>query len=350
MRARLFGHLPDGRPVHEFTLAAEQGLSLSAISYGGIVTRLTLPDADGQPVNVVLGFAGLDDYVQRNPHFGTIVGRYGNRIAGASFELDGQQHLLSANDGPNCLHGGAAGFGHQLWQVEPEGDDVLCLRLDSPHGDQGFPGRLQVTVRYRLVDALSWQIEYEAQTDRPTVLNLTHHNYFNLAGQGSALAHELQIPAQRYCEVDAHLIPRALAPVAGTPFDFRQPQVIAARLRQGHAQLGLAKGYDHNWLLDSPPDASGLRLAARLRDPGSGRVMDVLSTEPALQFYSGNFLDGSLLGSGGAYYRQGDGLCLETQHSPDSPHHDHSPDWPSTVLRPGQTYRSRTLHRFIIER
>ncbi|MFG6469301.1 aldose epimerase family protein [Roseateles sp. BYS87W] len=352
MERRDYGSLPDGRVVHEYTLTNGLGLTLTALTLGGIVTGLWVPDAQGVAANVVLGFDNLDDYAHRNPSFGIIVGRYGNRIAGASFTLDGETHTLARNDGPNCLHGGTEGFGHRLWQAEPAqprpGEaEALRLTLTSPHGDQGFPGALQVTVRYALsATENTWRIDYEATTDRATVVNLTHHSYFNLAGDGSALGHELTLPASRYSEVDAHLIPQRHAPVSGTPFDFRVPTAIAARIRQGHPQLLRGQGYDHNWLLDGAPEADGLRPAATLRDPASGRCMDVRTTEPALQFYSGNFLNGTLAGPGGRIYRQGDGLCLETQHNPDSPHHEASADWPSTVLRPGEVWRSTTIHRF----
>lgn len=347
-----YGRLPDGRVVHEYTLSNGRGLTLTAITLGGIVTGLWVPDARGQSTNVVLGFDNLDDYVHRNPSFGIIVGRYGNRIAGASFTLAGQTHTLSRNDGSNCLHGGTEGFGHRLWAAAPDeprdGEAAaLELRYTSPHGEMGFPGEMQVRVRYALsATENAWRIDYTATTDRATVVNLTHHDYFNLAGDGSVLDHALTLAASRYSEVDRHLIPQRHAPVAGTPFDFRTPTRIGARIRQAHPQLQLAKGYDHNWLLDGPADAGGLRLAARLHDPASGRCMDVLTTEPAVQFYSGNFLDGSLAGPGGRLYRQGDGLCLETQHNPDSPHHEASADWPSTVLQPGTVWRSTTIHRF----
>jgi len=352
MQRRDYGHLPDGRVVHEYTLGNGLGLTLTAITLGGIVTGLWTPDARGQSGNVVLGFDNLDDYVHRNPAFGIIVGRYGNRIAGASFELDGCTHTLSRNDGPNCLHGGTEGFGHRLWQAEPAeprtGEaDALVFSYTSPHGEQGFPGELKVSVRYALsATENAWRIDYEATTDRATVVNLTHHDYFNLAGQGSVLRHRLTLPASRYSEVDEHLIPQRHASVEGTPFDFREATPIVARIRNAHPQLLRAKGYDHNFLLDGEPDADGLRPAATLEDPQSGRRMQVLTTEPALQFYSGNFLDGSLAGPGGRIYRQGDGLCLETQHNPDSPHHEASADWPSTVLRPGVVWRSTTIHRF----
>jgi len=345
IQRRVYGQLPDGRPVHEFTMDNGRGLRLSAITLGGIVTRLEVPDARGELANVVLGLPTLGDYLLRNPHFGVIVGRYGNRIAEAAFRLDGERHGLVANDGSNCLHGGARGFGTQLWRAEPESDGCLRLELDSPAGDQGFPGRLRAVVRYRIDEDMGWAVEYEATTDAPTVVNLTHHDYFNLAGRGSVLGHELQIAGSRYCEVNDALIPTAMATVVDTPFDFREPRVIESRLRQGHPQLQRGKGYDHHWVLDAPFDGQ-LHLAARLRDPLSGRSMEVLTTEPGVQFYSGNFLDGSLLGSDGAFYRQGDGLCLETQHAPDSPNRPISSDWPSTVLRPGEVYRSVTVHRF----
>ncbi len=352
IECRDYGHLPDGRVVHEYTLSNGLGLKLTAITLGGIVTGLWLPDAQGRSGNVVLGFDNLDDYVHRNPSFGIIVGRYGNRIAGASFALDGETHALARNDGPNCLHGGTEGFGHRLWAAEPDtprpGEaQALRFSLTSPHGDQGFPGEMSVRVRYSVsATDNGWRVDYEATTDRATVVNLTHHDYFNLAGAGSVLDHHLTLPASRYSEVDEHLIPLRHAAVDGTPFDFRRPTPIAARIRQAHPQLLLAKGYDHNWLLDSELNADGLRPAATLEDPHSGRRMDVLTSEPAIQFYSGNFLDGSLAGPDGRIYRQGDGLCLETQHNPDSPHHEASADWPSTVLRPGEVFRSTTIHRF----
>jgi aldose 1-epimerase len=352
LHRRDYGRLPDGRMVHEYTLDNGLGLKLTAITLGGIVTGLWVPDAQGRSGNVVLGFDKLDDYVHRNPFFGAIIGRYGNRIAGASFELDGEVHTLGRNNGLNCLHGGAEGFGNRLWQAAPAESRTgeaaaLLLSYTSPDGEQGFPGELKVGVRYALSATDNrWRIDYEATTDRATVVNLTHHGYFNLAGHGSALRHRLTIAASRYSEVDEHLIPLRHAPVEGTPFDFREATPIVARIREAHSQLLRAKGYDHNWLLDGPLDADGLRLAATLEDPDSGRRMDVLTSEPAMQFYSGNFLDGSLAGPDGRIYRQGDGLCLETQHNPDSPHHPASEDWPSTVLRPGQVWRSTTVHRF----
>ncbi|MDT7838584.1 aldose epimerase family protein [Aquabacterium sp. OR-4] len=347
---RPFGAMPDGQPVHEYTLVNGSGLSLNVLTLGGIVSRLDLSDATGHSTNVVLGFDHLDDYLHRNPFFGVIVGRYANRIAQGRFEIDGQVHQLACNQGANCLHGGAMGFGTRLWQAEPAvpaPDEAVALVLKriSEDGEEGFPGRLHITVRYSLGLERRWRIEYEARCDRPTVVNLTHHSYFNLAGQGSALGHELTIPAQRYTEVDATMIPLQHATVAGTPFDFRTPRVVDERIRQAHPQLVRARGYDHNWVLDAPFDGA-LHWAATLRDPASGRSLEVHSTEPAIQFYSGNSLDAGLAGTGGRVYRQGDGICLETQHNPDSPNRPVSADWPSTVLRPGQVYRSVTEHRF----
>ena len=343
-----YGTLLDGRRVQAWTLT-HGGLSLTAITLGGIVTRLWVPDRAGRLANVVLGFDALQDYVDRSPHFGTIVGRYANRIAGASLPLDGQIHTLSRNDGPNCLHGGARGFGTRLWEAVhagPTDDGGLALQMHytSADGEEGFPGELRVQVRYTLGADQSWRIDYEAQTDGPTVVNLTHHAYFNLAGGGTALAHRLTIHGSRYTQVDADLVPVGLADVAQTPFDFRQPTLIDLRVRDPDPQLLRARGYDHCWWLDdSLADAQALRRAARLEDPASGRWMEVSTREPTLQFYSGNFLDGTLAGAGGRLIRQGDGVCLETQHAPDSPH---QPGWPSTVLRPGHSYHSATVHRF----
>ena len=351
VRSKVFGSLADGRVVRQYTLDNGRGLTLSAINLGGIVTALCVPDRHGVAGNIVLGFASLADYETRNPHFGTIVGRYANRIARGTFILDGERVQLPINDGEHSLHGGPAGFGKVWWDItEPplrgDGEVAIELSLVSAHGEQGYPGEMQVRVRYTLTPEDEWRIDYRAQCDRATVVNLTHHDYFNLRGQGSVMAHRLTIGAGRYCPVDTGLIPEGIASVEGTPFDFRSPMPIGARVRDGHAQLLRARGYDHNWVLDDVAggDADGaLRFAARLEDPVSGRAMDVHTTEPGLQFYSGNFLDGTLLGASGQAIRQGDGLCLETQHFPDSPNH---PDFPSTVLRPGDTWRSATVHRF----
>ena len=348
LQQRVFGHLSDGRAVHEITLS-HGDLTLSCITLGGIVTTLWAPDRDGVAANVVRGFDNLDDYVHRNPFFGVIVGRYANRIALGELVIDGETHALVRNNGTNCLHGGSEGWGTRLWAVEStrEHDDALggpavTLRYVSADGEQGFPGRVEARVTYSLGADRTWRVDYEATTDRATVVNLSHHDYFNLAGRGTALDHVLTLPASRYNPVDADLIPTGSASVDGSPFDFRAPTPIRARLRDAHPQLALGGGYDHNWILDDS-GVGTLRLAARLEDPASGRAMALHTTEPALQFYSGNFLDGSLRGHGDEVYQRGDAICLEPQHSPDSPHHA---DWPSTVLRPGDTYRSTSVYRF----
>jgi aldose 1-epimerase len=350
LQRRPFGTLPDGRAVDEYTLDNGCGLSLSVINWGGIVTAIRVPDRHGAHANVVLGFARLADYIERNPHLGTLVGRYANRIAGARFELDGQTHVLAANEGPNLLHGGTPGFGACWWNIDPEppaADGSVALRLHrvSPAGEQGFPGTLNVSVRYTLRAQREWRIAYRATCDRATVLNLSHHGYFNLAGTGSALGQRLLLAASRYTTIDAQLIPLELAPVEGTPFDFRQATPIAQRIAQPNAQLALAQGYDHNWVLDrsAPSIEPGLCLAARLHCEQSGRTMELHTTEPAIQFYSGNFLDGTLLGAGGAHYQRGAGICLEPQHYPNSPNR---PDFPSTVLRPREVYSSTSVYRF----
>jgi aldose 1-epimerase len=352
LRQRPFGSLPDGREVVETTLDNGRGLALSTINLGGIVTALRW-----HGVNLVLGLPTLDDYVHRNQNFGTIVGRCANRIAGGRFELHGVTHELSVNDGSNTLHGGRRGFGSRWWNVEPlppqaDGSVALALGHVSEHGDEGFPGRLEVDVRYTLTAKDAWRIDYRATTDRPTVVNLTHHDYWNLAGSGSVLGHELTLAASHFTSVGPGLIPRSVEPVAGTPFDFRTPRAIAGRVREPHPQIVLGRGYDHHWILDRDEPGDGdrdvpapvaLAFAARLEDPASGRWLKIETTEPGIQFYSGNFLDATRVGSGGAVLRQGDGCCLETQHAPDSPNR---PEFPSVVLRPGRSFSSTTVHHF----
>jgi len=339
---RVFGRLADGCAVHEYTLDNGQGLKLAALDYGGIVTSIWTPDREGRSANIALGFDQLPDYLHRNQSFGVIAGRYANRIAGARFAINGQVFHVDANEASgNCLHGGSAGFGAQMWQgtmhrADAQGCVSLELRRTSPDGEMGFPGELDVVVRYTLEPGQVWRVDYEARTTRPTLCNLTSHAYFNLAGGGTALDHELTLHASRYTEVDDSGIPIVNRPVAGTRHDFRAPR------RVGDATL------DHNWLLDHGPDG-GLHAAARLFDAGSGRAMEMFTTEPCIQFYAGKWLDGSLRGHGGEFYHQGEGLCLETQHAPDSPNREGA-DWPSTVLRPDQVYRSTTVHRFSVER
>jgi aldose 1-epimerase len=344
---RRYGVLSDGRSVDEYTLDNGRGMSLVAINFGGIVTAIDVPDRDGNAANIVLGLPDMHEYETRNPNMGTIVGRYANRIAGGRFELDGQTFELPRNNGTNTLHGGPVGFGKCWWHIAPlpvadDGSVAIELTLDSADGDQGFPGRLQANVRYTLTPQNEWRIDYAATCDRATVVNLSQHAYFNLAGQGSILDHRLQIAAARYCPVDANLIPLGIDDVQGTPFDFRAMTTIGERIREAHPQILVARGYDHNWVLDPGPDA-GLRLVARVEEPRSGRTMQVHTDQPGLQFYSGNFLDGTLAGANGQAVRQGDGLCLETQHFPDSPNRS---DFPSAVLRPGERYASTTVYRF----
>lgn len=343
----LFGRLADGTKVYRWTVA-NGGTRLKVLSYGGIVQSLEVPDRRGAAANISLGFDNLDDYVAKSPYFGALIGRYGNRIAKGRFTLDGRAYQVPQNDGPNSLHGGDKGFDKQVWDVEPfsrGSDRGLVLRRISPDGEMGYPGTLKVTVTYTLSAHGDWRIDYEATTDRTTVANLTSHTYFNLAGEGSGSidGHTLEMAAGRYTPVDATLIPTGeLARVSGTPFDFRRAKAIGKQARTPHEQVLYGKGLDHNWVLDKGiTSAPGYALT--LTDPASGRVMKMYTTEPGMQFYSGNFLDGTLCGTSGRLYRQGDGLCLESQHFPDSPN---QPSFPSTVLRPGTTYRSTTVHTF----
>jgi aldose 1-epimerase len=343
----LFGRLADGTKVHRWSLE-NGGTRLKVLSYGGVVQSLEIPDRRGRHANVALGLATLDDYVASSPYFGALIGRYGNRIGEGRFTLDGRTYQLSVNDGDNSLHGGAKGFDKQVWDVEPfaEGSDVgLRLHHTSADGEMGYPGTLRAKVMYTLTRRGEWRVDYEATTDRATVVNLTSHVYWNLAGEGSGTIedHELTIAASRYTPTDPGLIPTGeLAKVAGTPFDFRRAKAIGRDIRAGHPQQVRAKGYDHNWVLDKGVTARPEHIAT-LRDPRSGRTLRIATDQPGLQFYSGNFLDGTLTGTGGRTYRQGDALCLETQHFPDSPNHA---DFPSTVLRPGRTYRTTTVHSF----
>jgi aldose 1-epimerase len=334
-------------------------------NYGGLIQSIWVPGRDGEVANVVLGFPALPDYVsdfQDQPwpapggsgdtHFGALVGRYANRIGGASFSLEGQSYALPANNGPNTLHGGPAGWNTKVWAASAAGgaDSVAVeLAYTDPDGYNGFPGALATTVRYTLGPDNALRIDYRATTSRPTVVNLTNHAYFNLAGEGSGDVYGqlLQINADRFTPVDAHLIPTGeLASVDGTPFDFRRAKPIGRELRRTDArhgyQLAFARGYDHNWVLNG----AGLRLAAVAEDPSSGRVLRVHTTEPGLQFYTANFLVGDLVGTSGRSYRQGDAFALETQHFPDSPHHLGEPDWPSVVLSPGETFQSTTIFGF----
>jgi aldose 1-epimerase len=341
----------EGRPVERYTLAISGRIEVVILTYGGIVQSVHVPDRDGNIANVVLGFATLDDYVQWNyqPYFGCIAGRYANRIAGGRFTLDDVTYQLATNNGPNALHGGVRGFDKYVWDAsETSSEASVAVRLNrvSPDGEEGYPGTLAVDVTYTLTASGDLLIEYHATTDRPTIVNLTNHTYYNLAGEGSGSIenHELQLFASRYTPVDATSIPTGeLAPVAGTPFDFTELTRVGARIREDHPQIANGSGYDHNFVFDRPSlDDVSLIPAAHLHDPSSGRRLTLLTTEPGVQFYSGNFLTGAFAGTSGRY-RQGDGLALETQHFPDSPN---QPDFPSTVLRPGEVFTSTTVLRF----
>ena len=345
-----FGADSDGNAVETYTLRNAGGIEMRVISLGGIITHLMTPDRDGAMADIVLGFDTIDGYLNQPPYFGAIIGRYGNRIAKARFAIDGTEYALAANNGPNHLHGGMKGFDKVVWHAEPserDGQRSVTFTRTSPDGEEGYPGNLTTTVTYTLTDYNELVIEYEATTDKPTHVNLTHHSYFNLAGHdaGDILGHELTIEADRFTPIDETLIPTGeLAPVEGTPFDFRQPTLIGARIDQvSNEQLVFGKGYDHNWVTNG----DGFRRVARARDPKSGRTLEVATTEPGLQFYSGNFLDGSVTGKGGTVYGHRTGFCLETQHFPDSPN---QPSFPSTLLKPGETYRSRTVYTFGVER
>ena len=344
-----FGELPDGRHVELYRLRNRHGMQASIMTYGGIITSLTARDRQGRYDDVVLGHDSLAGYLPNPPYFGALVGRYGNRIAKGRFTLDGRSYQLTLNDGPNSLHGGRHGFDQALWHVEEAraipGGATLRLSYLSRDGEEGYPGTLRVSATYTLSEDDTLRLEFEAHTDRATVLNLTAHSYFNLRGaelRGNVLDHVVTIPAARFLPVDGTLIPTGeRRAVAGSPFDFRTGRAIGAQIGDVDDQLRYAKGYDHTFVLDTP--SGGLQRAASVYEPQSGRVLEVLSTQPGLQFYSGNQLDGSQAGKGGWRYARNDGFCLEPQHFPDSPN---QADFPSTVLRPGEEYRQTILYRF----
>jgi aldose 1-epimerase len=346
-----FGSMPDGTSVEVYTLANDE-MSVQILTYGGVVHAIDVPDRDGKMANVALGFAKLEDYLTQSPYFGTITGRYANRIAKGAFTLEGTSYQLATNNGPNALHGGIKGFDKQVWQareISGSGSVGVELRYTSLDGEEGYPGTLAAKVTYTLTERNELRIDYEATTDKPTVVNLTNHTYFNLAGEGSGsiLGHELTLNASTFTPVDATLIPTGeIAKVAGGAMDFTSPTAIGARIRNDDPQLVFGKGYDHNFVLDKP-EVGALSLAARVQEPTTGRIMEISTTEPGIQFYSGNFLDASLVGTSGRIYRQSDGFCLETQHFPDSPN---KPEFPSTVLKPGEVYRTTTVHRFMTDR
>ena len=346
-----FGKLPSGQEVTAYTLKNANGVELTAINYGGIITSLKTPDKTGAFADIVLGYDDLAGYVKTTPYFGAIIGRYGNRIGKATFTLDGKAYALAANNGPNALHGGVAGFDKVLWTGTPVASaagKAVEFTYTSKDGEEGYPGTLQVTVRYTLTDSNQLQVDYRATTDKATPVNLTQHSYFNLAGDGSGdvLKHEVMLNADRFTPVDSTLIPNGvLQPVAGTPFDFRKPTAIGAHIADTDVQLKNGGGYDHNWVLNR--SGAGLSAAARVVEPTTGRTLEVATTEPGIQFYTGNFLDGTITGKSGHVYKHRTGFCLETQHFPDSPN---QPSFPSTILKPGETYSSQTVFTFGVVR
>lgn len=342
-----FGTLPDGRPVERLWLHGANGVAAAILTYGATVQALHVPDRDGTVADVVLGHDTLEPYVAGRRFFGATAGRYANRIRGGTFPLDGATFRIPANDGPNALHGGPGGFDRKLWTVEAVDDGpepFVTLGLVSPDGEEGFPGTLTVRLTCRLTAEPALVFAFTAVTDKPTMINLTHHGYFNLAGAGhDVLDHVLTVAAESYLPVDDTAIPLGPPePVAGTPFDFRSPTPIGQRIREAHEQLRRGRGYDHNFCLDGGRTREP-RPVARLVHPGSGRVMEVLTDQPGLQFYSGNFLDGAAPGKGGRLYRQSDGLCLEAQIWPDTPNR---PEYPTARLDPGTVYHHTTLYRF----
>jgi aldose 1-epimerase len=338
-----FGLMPDGQSVDLFVLTNGKGMSAQIMNYGATLVSLGVPDRDGNVADITLGCDSIEDYMAASPYFGSTVGRYANRIAKGKFTLDGVEYTLATNNGENHLHGGIQGFDKVLWQSEPfKEEDQIGVKFVyfSKDGEEGYPGNLACTVTYRMTENNELHIVYEAETDKATPVNLTHHSYFNLAGQGDGdiLSHELMLEADKYTPVDAGLIPIGeLREVAGTPMDFTSPHAIGERIDQ------VDGGYDHNFVLRSGGES--LALAARVYEPVSGRVMEIHTTEPGIQFYSGNFLDGSVTGKKGKIYEKHYGFCLEPQHFPDSPN---KPDFPSTILQPGAKYLSRTTFKFLI--
>jgi aldose 1-epimerase len=340
---RGYGTMPDGTPVDLYTLTNANGMQADIITYGGAVVRLTARDMTGKYADVALGVDNLKGYMDQTAHLGALIGRYGNRIGHAQFALDGVTYKLEKNNGENSLHGGSGGFDRHVWAAKAGQGAALELNYNSKDGEEGFPGNLSAKVVYTLTGENALRIDYTATTDKPTIVNLTNHLYFNLAGAGDVLQHEVTIHADRFTPVDAGLIPTGeLRPVKGTPFDFTKATAIGARIGQNDEQLKFGNGYDHNWVLNR--SGAGLIQAAVVREPTSGRVMEVWTTEPGLQFYTGNFLDGTIKGKGKTYaFRTG--FCMETQHYPDSPN---KPAFPSTRLNSGTTYHTTTEYRFPI--
>lgn len=336
----------DGRPVHLFTLTNSHGVEIKAMNYGGIIVSIKVPDRKGQFADIVLGHDTLEGYIPNPPYLGSVVGRYANRIANGEFTLDGKTYHLPKNDGPNTLHGGTdKTFNKVVWDAEPlKGKTGVAFRYLSHDGDDGFPGNLHMQVTYTLTDANELVIDYEATTDKATPINVSQHSYFNLKGQGNGdiLDHEIMINADRFTPVDKNLIPTGeLRPVTGTPLDFTKSTRIGARIDDNYEQLVLGHGYDHNFVINR--NGSGLVLAARVYEPTTGRVLEVSTTQPGVQFYTGNFLDGTITGKDGKVYKRRYGLCLETQHFPDSPNH---PSFPNTILKPGEKFHQTTVFKF----
>jgi aldose 1-epimerase len=342
-----FGKTPAGAPVDIYTLRNSKGAEARITNYGGIVVSLKVPDRAGMLGDVVLGYDDLNDYIKANPYFGALIGRYGNRIKKGRFELDGKNYRLAINNPPNALHGGMKGFDKVVWTAKPSVTKTgpsLKLTYVSKDGEEGYPGNLAVTAVYTLTNKNELRVDFTATTDKATIINLTHHSYFNLAGAGSGdiLGQELTIKADKFTPIDKTFIPTGeLRPVKGTAFDFQKPAPIGSRIANQDEQLKFGLGYDHNWVINKPPGK--LAVVAKVHDPKSGRTLEVLSTEPGLQFYSGNFLDGTNVGKGGKVYRYRNGFCLEPQHFPDSPN---KPQFPPVVLRPGQTYKSTIIYKF----
>jgi aldose 1-epimerase len=346
IKKEAFGNTLDGKPVELYTLTNTHGIEIRVMTYGGIIISVKTPDKAGQLADITLGFDSLAGYLDKSPYFGALVGRYGNRIGNAKFSLDGKEYTLAKNNGPNSLHGGLKGFDKVVWQAQPYekvGERGLILRYTSVDGEEGFPGTLHATVTYTLNDKNEFSLDYHATTDKATPINLTNHTYFNLRGEGSGsiLNEQMMLNADHFTPVDATLIPTGkIASVKGTPLDFTTPTVIGARINDKYEQLVFAGGYDHNFVINRK--VPGLVLAARAFDPTSGRVLEVDTTEPGVQFYTGNFLV-DVHGRHGHIYNKRDAFCLETQHYPDSPN---KPNFPSAILRPGQTYHSTTVWKF----
>lgn len=340
----VFGKLADGTPVELYTLTNAKGIVAKVMTYGAVMTELDVPDRNGKISDITLGFDNLEQYTGEHPYFGSTIGRVANRIAKGKFTLDGKDYTLAVNNGVNALHGGIKGFNRVIWQAEPiQGKKEVSVKFSylSKDGEEGYPGNVNVTVTYTLTDKNELKLEYTATTDKATPINLTNHSYYNLAGEGDILGHEMWLNAKYYTPVDDTLIPTGeLAPVKGTPMDFTKPHLIGEHMAE---VKGDPNGYDHNYVVNRKKNSDNLVYALRVREPKTGRVMKVYTTEPGIQFYTGNFLDGTLKGKGGEIYKQHYGFCVEADHFPDS---IHQPNFPNTILRPGKTYHQLTVHKF----